>query len=422
MKNKTRFLIISVIIFLIALIIIQFLWIHRAAVSQEKKFEYTVVAALNKAITELNKQDAVCLQITNCFNAKGLSCCNKGDLSYDKWNFINSIITAELKHSKICIEYELQLSTTPHPHSMLENTETRHKCFTVKSSMLTTNQENIWLHITFPMRNKFIFAQIGWLFISSVILIFLTIIAFILIYTYYRQEQILAKDTRNFINNLTHEFKTPISSIRLANNRIIRAYKTKQNTEAYTSIINQENIKLENQVNYLLDISRLQKGKIPMKCEPVNLHEVISQQSDSFKLRIEDEKGSLQLNLIAENYMVCVDVFHIANAITNILDNACKYSPDKPEITITTSNKNGYIVVAIADKGLGIDKVDRKTIFQEFSRVNTGNIHNVKGFGLGLSYVWQIIKMHKGTLTLDSKKGEGSTFYIQIPISNNGKN
>lgn len=189
----------------------------------------------------------------------------------------------------------------------------------------------------------------------------------------------------------------------------------------YTKIINQENQKLEEQINYLLDISRLQKGRILMNCERINMHELLIKQSDSFKLQIEERNGTLQLNLNAQDYYLCVDSFHVGNTINNILDNACKYSPNNPEIKIETSNNNGLVLIAISDKGIGIDKADQKTIFQEFSRVNTGNIHNVKGFGLGLSYVWQIVKMHKGQLKLDSRKGEGSTFIIQLPIQKNGK-
>jgi two-component system phosphate regulon sensor histidine kinase PhoR len=416
MKHKTQKLIILVIFFLISLIIIQFIWIIRAAGYQEKQFEYTVVAALNKSVTELDKQNSVCLQVTNCFDIKGFTCCEKEHLSLDKWTFIDSLIKAELAYSKICLPYEFQLTLDPHPHPVLTDVESRHKCFTVKSNLITTNNEPIWLHITFPGRNKFILAQIGWLFIVSIVLIVLTIGAFLLIYKYYRQEQSLSNDTRNFINNLTHEFKTPLASIRLANNRISKTPGCAENVAPYTRIIKQENDKLDLHINYLLDISRMQKGKMPMNFEVLDLHQQIRQVSDSFQLMIDERKGSIKLELLAQNFRVKADCFHISNAINNLLDNACKYSPQAPDIVIKTFNKNHKLVVAISDKGLGIDKADQKTIFQEFSRVNTGDIHNVKGFGLGLSYVGQVVQMHQGYLELQSKKGEGSTFFIELPI------
>jgi two-component system phosphate regulon sensor histidine kinase PhoR len=418
MKHKTKNLIILVIFFLISLIIIQFAWINKAASYQEKQFEYTVVAALNKSIFELDKQNAVCLQVTNCFNKKGFTCCEKEHLSLDKWNFIDSIIKAELAYSKICLNYEFLLSISPHPHEIMDKEESQHKCFTVKSNMLTPKNEAIWLHITFPGRNKFILAQIGWLFILSIVLIVFTIGAFLLIYKYYIQEQNIASDTRNFINNLTHEFKTPLASIRLANSRITKINACAPLAAPYTRIIKQENDKLDLHINYLLNISRLQKGKMPMHFETLDFHQQIKQVADSFTLMIEERKGSLSYELSAIHFMIHADCFHISNAINNLLDNACKYSPQTPEINIKTFNKDGKIVVSIADKGLGIEKSDQKIIFQEFSRVNTGDIHNVKGFGLGLSYVWQVVKMHQGKLELISKKGEGSTFFIELPLAN----
>ncbi|MBI9069144.1 MAG: HAMP domain-containing histidine kinase [Salinivirgaceae bacterium] len=418
-KLKTRNIIIAVIFFLISLIIIQFIWILRAAENQKKQFEFTVVQAINKATTELGKQEKACLLISNEFEKTCLTSCGKKHLSFEKWNFIDSIIKAELSYSKICINYELKLSSKPHPHEIDDEKESEHKCFTVKSDMVTTKGESIWLHINFPGSEKFVLAQMGWLFIASIILIILTIGAFILIYKYYLQEQILANDTRNFINNLTHEFKTPLASIRLANNRIMKLADCGDKAFAYTKIIHQENDKLDEHINYLLDLSRLQKGKVPMNFEVLDIHDLVKKQTLSFQLRVEDRNGSLTHNLTADKIIVNADCFHLANAFSNILDNACKYSPAAPKISISSYNKNDSVVIAFSDKGIGIDKNDQKNIFQEFSRVNTGNIHNIKGFGLGLSYVWQVVNLHKGNLWIESKKGEGSTFFIQLPTVKN---
>ncbi len=417
MKNKTRNLILLVVFFLISLTIIQFVWMLRAATYQEKQFEFSVVAAINKSIIEINKQHAVCMQVTSCFDKVGFTCCNEHDISSDKWNYIDSLIKVELAFSKICINYEFKLSITPHPHPMDDKVEGKHKCFTVKSNMETTNGDSIWLHVTFPNRNKFIMAQIGWIFILSIVLILLTIGAFLLIYRYYIQEQLLASDTRNFINNLTHEFKTPLSSIRLANSRIIKTKGCSDKTSTYTKIIKQENDKLDRHINYLLDISRLQKGKMPMNIELLDIYNLLIEQTDSFTLRIEERDGSLSINNEAKNTWVNADCFHLSNIITNILDNACKYTTKQPEINITVINKKSSLIIAFSDNGIGIDKSNQKIIFQEFSRVDTGNIHNVKGFGLGLSYVGQVVKLHKGKIWLESKKGEGTTFFVQIPLA-----
>lgn len=418
MKIKTKHLIISVIIFLIGLIIIQFFWIQRAANYQEKQFEFAVVAALNKAVGELNERNDICSQVIDCFDDKGYSCCNQQDMRKDLWLFIDSIIRAELSYSKICLSYEFQLATQPHPHPVDVNNPGKQKCFTAKSSMKTTKGKHIWIHMSFPGHSKFVLAQIGWLFILSIVLILLTIGAFILIYKYFRKEQLIARDTRNFINNLTHEFKTPLASIRLANSRIMKTEECANATIQYTKIIKQENDKLDQHINYLLDISRLQKGKMPMNNDVLNIHELLERQTDSFLLQIEDRKGSLSINNEATNTWINGDCFHLANAFNNLLDNACKYTKDKPEIMVTLVNKNGSIIIAFSDNGIGIDKSNQKTIFQEFSRVDTGDIHNVKGFGLGLSYVGQIINLHNGSVWLESNIGEGSTFFIQLPTVN----
>jgi len=388
----------------------------RAANYQEKQFEFAVVAALNKAVGELNKQNDICLQVADCFDNKGFTCCNKKDLRKDLWIFIDSIIKSELSFSKICLEYNFQLTTVPHPHPMNKELEGRQKCFTAKSNMKTTQGKHIWIHISFPERSKFIFAQIGWLFILSLILIILTIGVFFLIYRSYKREQNLASDTRNFINNLTHEFKTPLASIRLANSRIMKLNGCSDKASSYTKIIHQENNKLDEHINYLLDISRIQKGKMPMNFDPLNVYELLTRQTDSFALQIDERNGKLTVSNQAEKVWINADCFHLSNTFTNILDNACKYTKEKPEITITVINKNGSVIIAFSDNGMGIAKNDQKTIFQEFSRVDTGNIHNIKGFGLGLSYVGQVVKLHKGSVWLESKIGEGSTFFIQLPL------
>ncbi len=417
MKYKSNILIAGVITAFLGLILIQFTWIYRAGKTQERQFEYTVVAALNKAVDILDGQEAVCTHVTNCFVEQGIVSCESKHVKQDVWVFIDSIIKAELSYSKICIDYEFEMSLAPHPHSSVSPLEADQKCFTVKTKMATVDGNNVWFHVSFPGRKVFLMGQMGLLFVISIVLIGVVIAAFIVIFRYYRQEKLMAGDTRNFINNLTHEFKTPIASIRLANSRIVKVTEDKVDTNAYTKIIAQENKKLEGHVNYLLDISRMQKGKMPINCEDFDLKELIQHQCDSFQLLIEDREGSLQVALEAENHKVHADCFHLSNAINNILDNAVKYSNGKPLIRVKTENRNGSMIISISDKGLGIAKADQKIIFQEFSRVNTGNLHNVKGFGLGLSYVLQVVKLHKGHLWIESKPGEGSVFFIKLPLA-----
>ncbi len=414
---KGKYIIIAVVAFLLGLTVIQFVWINKMATQYNKQFEYTVVAALRKAVYEVDARESVCWQVTDCFNKNNYKSCTHEHLNQQLWVFIDSILKSELTQSRICLNYEFQLTTSPHPHFDTPGDDADHKCFTIRSNMTTKNNEFIWYHVTFPSRSTFILTQIGWLFGLSLMLILLTIWAFVLIYRFYLQERNLASDTRNFINNLTHELKTPISAIRLANSRIVKSTAGVIDTAAYTGIIDHENKKLENHVNYLLDLSRLQKGKIPLQPEAVNVHELIEQLASGYQLQIDERKGTLNLQLNAANPILWADSFHLTNALSYLIDNAFKYSPQAPVITLNTENKRQQLVIAITDKGLGIDKADQKNIFNEFSRVNTGNVHNIKGFGLGLAYVAQVVKMHKGQIWLKSALGQGSTFFVQMPLT-----
>jgi len=216
---------------------------------------------------------------------------------------------------------------------------------------------------------------------------------------------------------MTHEFKTPLTNIALAGKMMVKdaTIRHDDKTKHYSGIILEENEKLRLQVEQVLSMTALERGEIPVRKEVLDFHQLITDSLKYISIQIENRQGQLKLNMKANNFMIMGDKTHLTNAVCNLIDNAIKYSPENPAITIDTFNSGNNLIVVIADKGVGIDKEYQKKVFDKFFRVPTGDVHDVKGFGLGLAYIKKIIEMHGGTIGLQSEKGNGSTFTITLP-------
>ena len=224
----------------------------------------------------------------------------------------------------------------------------------------------------------------------------------------------LSEVKTDFINNMTHELKTPIATIGLSSEMIIRtdAEKDADKIKKYASIIFKENKRLENQVERVLNIAKLDKQEIVLKKEEFNLNDLFEEIKDSIEFNSSESEAKVELNLNAKDTMVYVDPVHITNVMYNLVDNAIKYCDKKPIVKITTISSQKGVSVRIEDNGIGIKRENIRYIFDKFYRVPTGNIHNVKGFGLGLFYVKQILTEHGATIKVSSSVGEGTTFSI----------
>jgi two-component system phosphate regulon sensor histidine kinase PhoR len=228
----------------------------------------------------------------------------------------------------------------------------------------------------------------------------------------------LANIKNDFINNMTHELKTPVSTISLA----LEFIKDKtvstnsEKTEKYLNIIEQENRRLGSQIETVLQIAKLEKGDINLRHELLEINEILDQVVKNHAVQIEKFDATLDLDLHAEETNVMADKVHLTNIFYNLLDNAIKYSYEKPQIKISTSNTDNQLSVKISDKGMGIPKDHLNKIFDKFYRVPKGNLHDVKGFGLGLSYVKNMVELHHGTIEVSSKPGEGSEFTVMLPL------
>jgi two-component system phosphate regulon sensor histidine kinase PhoR len=242
---------------------------------------------------------------------------------------------------------------------------------------------------------------------------------FLTVYAMLRQKK-MSEIKNDFINNMTHEFKTPIATISLAvdalRNQKVQADPTKMTY--FSDIIKEENQRMNRQVETILKSALMDRQEAQLNKKPLTAHQIIQDVADNFMLRLQEKSGSLELKLEAPNDLIDADEVHFSNLINNLLDNAVKYSKDDvpPRITITTFNTPKKLGVRIEDNGIGMNRETLKRVFEKFYRAHTGNIHNVKGFGLGLNYVKDIVEAHGGTVKAESVLGKGSCFTIEMPL------
>ena len=254
-----------------------------------------------------------------------------------------------------------------------------------------------------------------WVYISTIVFLVLIFFGFSLA-TIIKQKR-LSEVITDFINNMTHELKTPIATISLSSEMIMRLENDDdlEKAKKYAGIIFKENKRLETQVERVLNISTLDTENTTLNKKSLDFHELLDEVKDTFDFNQLANGGKILIENNASVFKIQADPIHITNVVYNLLDNAVKYCTTKPFISITTKNERNYLVIEIKDNGIGIRKEDLKMIFDKFYRVSTGNIHDIKGFGLGLFYVKLIINEHNGSIDVKSKLGEGSAFTIKLP-------
>jgi len=274
------------------------------------------------------------------------------------------------------------------------------------------------LFVSFPNKNSAIISNLSVTLASSIGL--LLVLVFIFSYTLYAilKQKKLSEMKTDFINNMTHEFKTPVATIMIASEALKDPEVTedKARLKRLAGIIYDENVRLGSHIERVLSIARLEKGELKMENTEVDMNDLIVIVLDSMELQLQKRNAIINVHTDAENAVVYGDELHLSNVIYNLIDNANKYSSDTPEITITTRNAGKNLIIEIADKGIGMTKEQSKRIFDQFYRVPTGNLHDVKGFGLGLNYVQDIIKTLNGTVKVSSEKDKGTTFEISLPL------
>ena len=268
-----------------------------------------------------------------------------------------------------------------------------------------------------PNLKAIVFSQMKWMIIGSGFFTLMIISAFsVTVYALLRQKK-LSEIKNDFINNMTHEFKTPLATISLAvdalrNNKVI---EDRTRMEYFSGIIKEENKRMNKHVETILQAALMDRQEVQLNRSPVHVHVLIGQAISNYTLQLQEIEGRIELDLNAENDLINGDEVHLRNLISNLVDNAVKYSKEKLVLKISSYNNGKNLVVRFEDNGIGMSKETVKRIFEKFYRAHTGNLHNVKGFGLGLSYVKTIVDAHEGRIKVESSPGKGSSFTIELP-------
>lgn len=377
---------------------------------------------INDFVENSNKANKILNELTFHYNQR-----DPGNFYYSKKSLIDEMIKYSLKQKDITTKFEFGIYS-PATNSMILQKTGKYPDELVNESFVFDlnplgyfysyqNRLPNELLIFFPNEKGYIISKLWGLLAVSVVLFLVIIVSFSTsIYIIFRQKR-LSIMKNDFINNMTHEFKTPISTIALA----CEALKDKdiQKTESlydnYVGVISEENGRLGLMSEQILQTAVIDKGQLKIKNAVNNMHDIIVSAVGSKTMAVESKGGNIEMQLMATNDVVLGDNVHLTNVVINLLDNAIKYCLKSPEIVVNTVNSGNYFLIRIKDNGIGISKSNRKKIFDKLYRVPTGNIHNFKGFGLGLSYVKAIIDEHNGEVSVDSEPGKGSTFTIKLP-------
>lgn len=420
MKSKTlRYIILLAAISVAGVFLIQFGFIKTSYNFSEKKFRESTTVALKEVAWQ------ILLASGNTSSFDSLSPVEIVSGSYYFVN-INSAIDKELlkmhlteqfKNHEIYNDFEFAIynpvSEQMDEGILISNGEEKPSEYVFQTNDKYTN----YFGIHFPNRSSFFVSQLSiWYFLTALLVIIILFFGYTLT-VIIRQRQ-LSEVQKNFINNLTHELKTPISSIAIAssvlNNEEI--LKTPERLFTYARIIQEQNMRLSKNVEKVLNLASLEKNRIHLNLEEINLIEIVNEIAGHFKQTDFGQKANIRISNIDSKLNILGDRFHFSNLILNILENGVKYCEKKPELKIDINRKKNNIEISVTDNGIGIPKDQRKKIFTKFYRVPTGNIHNVKGFGLGLDYVQKIVLAHKWKIKVDENPEGGSIFKLIIPI------
>lgn len=340
---------------------------------------------------------------------------------------IEQLLRQELENRNINLHFEYAIYDYRNSEegviSDLKSEQFKPTCEDLYSIALFQNdmlESKFKLVVGFPDRSRYLLSSIVTMAIFAFVFTSIIIWVFIRTYIQLRTQKQISEMKTDFINNMTHEFKTPIATINL----VLDAMKNPQVMQdserfnGYLKMLRDENKRMHAQVENVLQISRFDRNQIDIEKEPLDAHELIENAIMHVQLLVDDRDGIIKKHLQAENTDILANELHFTNVLVNVLENAIKYSPEAPDIDVYTEVINRSLLIKIQDRGAGMNKAVLKKIFEKFYREHTGDLHNVKGHGLGLAYVKRIVKDHQGEVYAESEKGKGSTFFIKIPLIN----
>jgi len=423
MKKRRIHLFIGIAVFALAgIITTQALWVNDALGLREELFKQRVKVALKSVSTQIldSQIDSTAKYILSPCDTIDFG--NKPVSEVIDARQLDSLLIFELRCMEIADSYTYGVFNE-RDSSFVMGTYEGHEedlLASVHRVSLTCiyKRDVYYLSLLFPLEERMMLHQMIMLIIMT--LLFLSILSFsfyMVVKLMFRQKK-LSQIKTDFANNMTHEFKTPIATISLSSEMLLKPevnsfpYKTKR----YAQVIFDENARLQKQVDQVLQLSVLEKGEYTLKMKDIDLHRIIRRMAAHFTVMVQKKGGMISTELEASIHQVRADKTHLSNIISNLLDNAVKYSPEKPEITIRTRNERNRIIITVSDNGIGISPENQKEVFRKLYRVPTGNLHDVKGFGLGLYYVKTMVEAHQGHVRLTSELNKGTTFIVELPV------
>lgn len=418
-RNRIRQIIILGSVSLIGLIIFQVYWVFNTFGQLEKQFNQSIKSALFNVAVNIAE-----------FNNSQVP--NRNPVQQVGYNYyvvdlndtlapmiLEHFLQTEFAHSNIDIDYEYAIYDC-FSDAMVYGSYSLEKGFENNNAGISKfkrfEEYPYYFGIIFPGKSFFIFSSTRvWLVTGFVLITAIAFFAFAVV-ELIRQKK-LSDIQKDFINNMTHEFKTPLSTIGISAGVLSdpEISNHPDRLSKYAKIILNQNRNLEEKIEKILQSSLSEKARLKLDIKEIELNSLITETISGYKVKIDEHHAEVKTFLDENIPKIKGDEFHLANIIFNLLDNACKYSEDNPEIIIKTENQKHEIVMIIQDHGVGIEPKYWKKIFDKFYRIPTGNVHNVKGFGLGLSYVSNVVKAHGWKIILDSETGKGSSFNIKIP-------
>ncbi len=418
-QKRFRWIIVLAAFSLLGVIGIQLYWIQHALQLREEQFSAKVDLAMKSVVNRLLDSGREFYDDPNKYNKEHTEQVDVSEISGIR--LLDSLLRVELGCLKIAQGYQYAVYDRVDALLITGNiTQFTHELMFSpfqQSLVSVTGSDDHYLSLFFPSKKGSIWRGFfWWLLLSALFTLAVMLSFYYTVRAAWRQKRI-SEIKSDFINNMTHEFKTPIATISIAAEMLLREevnsdpYKTIR----YTHIILNENQRLQKQAEQVLQSAMLEKGSVSLSLKHTDLHELVKEALEMFQLRIKDRDGTIHLELNAQDPMLWIDPNLMIHAIGNLLDNAIKYSPDELLITIRTWKESGNLYLRIQDQGIGISKEDQKHIFKNLYRVSTGDRHDVKGFGIGLFYVHKIMEAHGGKIEVESVPGKVTKFTLILP-------
>lgn len=418
-RNSLKIVIILAAISIIGIAVTQIYWVSRALDIRENQFNRDVNTALRNVaaqIFEINKTPSPANNPVNQLSTNYFVVAVNGVVDMSLLEFL---LVNEFEKKNITADFEFGVydcSDNCMVYGNFISTRSDRKMASI-TDLPTWKDEGYYFGVQFPFLQANLLSQMGiWGFSSAVLLI--VVLFFVYTLLAILKQKRLSEIQKDFINNMTHEFKTPIATIAISSEVLKNPGISKEPDRLlkYATVIENESNRLKQQVERVLQMAQLDEKKIELHTERFDVNDLLKEAVQNCALALPGNRGNIELKLNGAQHTIVGDKLHLTNVINNLIDNAVKYNSNEPQIVVRIYNKKNMFCIEVEDNGMGIAPENHNKIFERFYRVPTGNVHNVKGFGLGLNYVKLIVKAHKGSINLDSTLGKGTIFKIFLPV------